>query len=134
MGTGRTCLTPRVTPEAPKIVCVGGCVCIFPQEGLITVKLIVFMQETVSTCLWLQVHIRRPQFPFMLCSTRLFSFLLCWTWGPDKEAFVVAPDDPECTVPPWLITLTLLLPLHHAQTGHGGFLFLCVCCQRSYAS
>lgn len=53
-------------------------------------------------------------------------------WPPDKEAFVVAPEDPECTAPTWLITLTLLLPLDHSKKGHGGFLFgsdflWCVC-------
>lgn len=32
MGTGRTCLTPRVT-EALKSVCVGGCVCVYFSTG-----------------------------------------------------------------------------------------------------
>lgn len=71
----------------------------------------------------------------MLCSARL-SFLLCWIGGPDKEAFVVAPDDPECTAPTWLITLTLLLPLDHKRDLVASSLTSCVCVydQSSYAS
>lgn len=115
-----------------------GCVCVcFPQTGLVTTT--VFLLENFHLFATAGSHVGRPQFPFMLCATRL-SFLLCWIGHPDKEDFAFAPDDPEGTAPTWLITLTLLLPLDHAQTGHGGFLFgsdflcVCVCGQKSYAS
>lgn len=99
----------------------------FPYAGLVSVKV---LPKTFHRFVAAGSHVRRPQFPFMLCSTCL-SFLLCWIEAPDKEAFVVAPEDPERTAPTWLITLTLLLPLDRAQTGRGGFPFgsnfLCVC-------